>query len=61
MSRCKHYSSAAKGPRPQVPACLKKSSEFIEIIKEQGGKHLNDGVAVGRKQKAVKVTKKEKQ
>ena len=53
ITRVDIYSGAgtvAKDPRPQEPACLKRGSEFIEIIGEGGSKHLQEGVAVGRKQ-----------
>ena len=50
VSRSKYCRTVAKDPRPQEPACLKRGSEFIEIIGEGGSKHLQEGVAVGRKQ-----------
>lgn len=58
---CSGAGTAVKDPRPQEPACLKRGTEFIEIIGEGGSKHLQEGVAVGRKQKAVKANEEEMQ
>lgn len=58
---CPGAGTAVKDPRSQKPACLKRGSEFIEIIGEGGSKHLQEGVAVGRRQKAVKVNEEEMQ
>lgn len=58
---CPGAGTAVKDPRSQEPACLKRGSEFIEIIGKGGSKHLQEGVAVGRKQKAVKANEEEMQ
>lgn len=43
------------------PRNLKRGSEFIETIGKGSSKHLQEGVAVGRKQKSVKVDEEETQ